>query len=147
MSTVNPAPETRHRITYIVLGVIFVVLLGSALAVFRSAKSTAEAEEKADQLTAALNEAGLPVPSKDQIVHVLGDDGGAICADPNSALKRAALYDQFTNGAGGPGLRPIIADSTVVQGELLAIKIYCPEELEEFTAFVNDLKFDNVVNE
>jgi hypothetical protein len=147
MTTVNTAPETRRRITYVVLGAIFVVMLVAALAVFRSAKSTAEADEKADQLIAALNEAGLPVPTKDQIVRVLGDDGGAVCADPNSALKRAALYDQLTNGAGGPGLRPVIADRTVVQGELLVIEIYCPEELEEFREFVNDLKFDDVVKE
>jgi hypothetical protein len=60
------------------------------------------------------------------VVRVLGDDGGAICDDPNSALKKAILYGQLTNGAAGPGIRPVIADNRVVQGELAVIKIYCP---------------------
>ena len=49
-----------------------------------------------------------------------------------SALSRATLLAQLTNGASGPGIRPVIADSRVVQGELLVIKVYCPDELEEF---------------
>jgi hypothetical protein len=39
------------------------------------------------------------------VVRVLGDDGGAICDDPNSSLKKAILYGQLTNGAAGPGIR------------------------------------------
>jgi hypothetical protein len=75
------------------------------------------------------------------VVRVLGDDGGAICDDPNSALKKAILYGQLTNGAAGPGIWPVIADNRVVQGELAVIKIYCPQELPEFT---DALKLDNV---
>jgi hypothetical protein len=30
----------------------------------------------------------------------------------------------------------------VVQGELLVIKVYCPEELEEFQKFVDSLNLD-----
>jgi hypothetical protein len=145
--TVSVDNTKRARITtYVLLGAIVLLLALGGLAVFRSAKSSADAEEKADQLIAALEAAGLPTPSKDQIVGVLGDDGGAICADPNSSLKRAILNSQLSNGAGGPGTRPVIADSRAVQGELLVIKIYCPDALEDFTKFVEDTKFDDVVN-
>jgi hypothetical protein len=63
------------------------------------------------------------------IVDVFGDDGGATCAKPNSALKRGLLLGELTNGAAGPGARPIIADNRVVQGQLLVMKVYCPDEL------------------
>ena len=61
------------------------------------------------------------------VVRVLGDDGGAICQDPNAALSRAALLDRLMNGAAGPGMRPVIADNRAVKGELLVIQIYCPD--------------------
>jgi Tfp pilus assembly protein FimT len=126
--------------------VVLLVLLIVALIAFSSARSTAQAQEKADQLIATLDQAGLPTPSKDQVVRVLGDDGGAICDDPNSALKKAILYGQLVNGAAGPGIRPVIADNRVVQGELAVIKTYCPDQAPEFTEFIDALKLDNVVN-
>ena len=78
-------------------------------------------------------------------MRVLGDDGGATCADPNDALTRAILLSQLANGAAGPGARPVIADSRVVQGQLLIIQVYCPDELEDFKQFVEDLKTDDVL--
>jgi Tfp pilus assembly protein FimT len=139
----DTAARTRWT-TYLVLGVIFLLLAGTALAVFRSAESNAAAEQKADQLISELTAAGLPAPSKDQIVQVLGDDGGATCSDPNNGLTRGILLGELANGAGGPGTRPVIADNTVVQGQLLVLKVYCPDELQAFADFVNDLKFDDV---
>ena len=38
----------------------------------------------------------------------------------------------------------MIADSRVFQGQLLIIEIYCPEELDDFQAYVEDLKTDDV---
>ena len=38
----------------------------------------------------------------------------------------------------------MIVDSKVVQGQLLIIKIYCPDELEDFQQFVDDLKTADV---
>ena len=75
---------------------------------------------------------------------MLGDDGGAICADPNNALSGPPCYGQLTNGAGGPGTRPVIADNKLSQAQLLIIKVYCPEELAEFKEFVDDLKLADV---
>jgi Tfp pilus assembly protein FimT len=144
MSTVEETQTSRERSTlYIVLAVVFGLLMVVGLFAFRSARSTAEAEEKAAQLITELENAGARAPSQEAVVRVLGDDGGAICADPNGALSRATLLAQLANGSGGPGSRPVIADSRVVQGELMVIKIYCPQELEEFQEFVNSLKLSD----
>ena len=80
-------------------------------------------------------------------MRVLGDDGGATCADPNDALSRSILLSQLTNGATGPGARPVIADSRVFKGQLLIIKIYCPDELDDFQAYVDNLKTDDVASD
>ena len=137
--------QNRNRkITYWVLGLVFVVIAGTALLIFTSARNTAQADEKADQLINELRAEGLRVPAKDTIVAVLGDDGGATCADPVSALGRGALHGMLTNGAAGPGMRPVIADSNVLKGQLLIIKVYCPKYLDEFTEFAEDLKTADV---
>ena len=80
-------------------------------------------------------------------MRVLGDDGGAVCANPNKALSRATLLTQLANGASGPGARPVIADSRVVQGQVLIIQVYCPDELEEFQEFADDLKTADVASQ
>jgi Tfp pilus assembly protein FimT len=145
MSTATESQTRRERTwIYYTSLIILGLMVVAALIAFRGARETREAQDKADQLIAALEEAGARTPSRDQIVRVLGDDGGATCANPNDALSRAVLLSQLTNGASGPGARPVIADSRVVQGQLLIIEIYCPDELEEFQQFVDDLATDGV---
>ncbi len=139
--------DTAHhsrRTTYLVVGVLLVVLVAVGLITYRSAEATRAAEDKADQLTAALGSAGLRIPTRDQIVRVLGDDGGAVCADPNSALTRAVLAAGMVNGAAGPGIRPVITDQNVVRGELAVLSVYCPDKAAEFTTFVQNTKFGDV---
>ncbi len=51
------------------------------------------------------------------------------------------------NGAAGPGMRPVIADTRIVQGQLAVIEVYCPDELEDFKSYISDLKYDDVVNQ
>ncbi|PRY30866.1 hypothetical protein [Pseudosporangium ferrugineum] len=142
-ATVDDSRRTRLT-TYVVLGVIFLILSGVALLTFRSARSDAQARAKADQYIAELTANGLRTPTQEQIVRVLGDDGGALCDDPSAGLRRAVLYGTLTNGAGGPGARPVIADNNVLKGQLLAIKVYCPEQLEDFAEVANDLKYADV---
>ena len=145
MSTATETQSKRERSTlYIAVAVGIGVLMVIGLIFYRSAEATREAEQKADQLIAALEDAGATAPDRDQIVRVLGDDGGATCADPNDSLSRAILLSQLANGAAGPGARPVIADSRVVKGQLLIIEIYCPDELEDFKQFVDDFKTDDV---
>ena len=144
--SLNEATSRRQtRITYIVVGSIVAVLLIAALVSYRSAKATEAANQKATQLQSELTAAGLRAPSTDMLVRVLGDDGGATCADPTEALQKGALYGMLTNGAAGPGIRPIITDNRLIQGQILIIKVYCPEHLEDFTELVDDLKSADVV--
>jgi len=143
MTTVQETQTDRERRTlYLVIGLVVALLMVGGLIAFRSAKRTAEAEQKADQLISELQKIGAPTPSKEAVVRVLGSDGGAVCADPTGALSRATLLAQLANGASGPGSRPVIANSKVVQGELLVIKVYCPDELADFQQFVDGLKLD-----
>ena len=80
-------------------------------------------------------------------MRVLGNDGGATCTDPNEALNRAILLSQLTNGAAGPGARPVIADSRVFKFQQLIIEIYCPDDLTDFQKYVSDLKTDDVASD
>ena len=148
MTTTMETQTKRERSTlYIVIAVVVGALMVAGLIAYRGAKSTQAAEDKADQLIAAIEGTGATAPSRNAIVRVLGDDGGATCANPNDSLSRAILLAQLANGAAGPGARPVISDSRVVRGQLLIIEIYCPDELAEFQKFVNDLKTDDVAGE
>jgi Tfp pilus assembly protein FimT len=148
MTTSTETQTGRERnVTYIVVAVVVVALMVIGLFTYSSAKSTKQAQEKADQLIAAIEGAGATAPSKDQIVRVLGDDGGATCANPNESLNRAILLAALANGASGPGARPVIADSRVVRGQLLIIQVYCPDELADFKQFVDNLKTDHVLGD
>lgn len=138
-------PDTKRSLIYWFAVGLLVVLTVVALFAFSTARSTAQAEEKADELIAAMEAAGMRAPSRDQIVRVLGDDGGATCEDPGNALRRTILFSMLTNGAAGPGQRPIIADSRMVQGQLLVIETYCPDELEDFRETVESLEFGDVL--
>ena len=148
MSTSTETQTGRERSAiYVVSVVLLVVFILIGVFTFSSARSSKQAEQKADELIAAIEDAGATAPDKDQIVRVLGDDGGATCADPNESLTRAILLSQLANGAAGPGARPVIADSRAVKGQLLIIQVYCPDELEDFQKFVDDLKTDDVLGE
>jgi nitrogen fixation-related uncharacterized protein len=142
MSTVEETSTQKdRRITYIVITVALVLLLIICLVFYRSAQSSQEAQDKANQLTAALQKAGVRVvPSQEHIVRVLDNDGGALCKDPASALRKSILFDQLTNGASGPGRRPVIVDSKVFKGQLAVIQIYCPDQLPQFQQMVEKLK-------
>ena len=145
MSTSTEQQTGRERgFVYVGAVVLLVVLLVICLATVRSARTGKKAQDKADQLISAIEDAGGTAPSRDQIVRVLGDDGGATCTDPNAALNRAILLSQLTNGATGPGSRPVIADSKVVQGQKLIIQVYCPDQLDDFQKYVDDLKTSDV---
>ena len=141
MSTHLESSTKRSRsVLYIVSMVLLVVFAVIGLLMFKSARDTQQALEKADQLIASINQAGGTAPSREQIARVLGEDGGAVCANPNDALSRTILFSQLAYGAAGPGTRPVIADSRFLQGQLRIIQIYCPEELDEFQKFVDDLQ-------
>jgi Tfp pilus assembly protein FimT len=141
----NQSPRERSWI-YFTACLILVFLAILAIFAFSSGRESRRAQDKAEELNIALQDAGARTPDTDQIVRVLGDDGGATCANPNKALSRATLFTLLANGASGPGARPVIADSRAVKGQLLIMKVYCPDELEDFQQFVDDLKTDDVAS-
>jgi hypothetical protein len=140
-------PRRERSWIYYTALILLIAMVVAALIVFRGAKESREASDKADQLIAALEDAGARTPDKDQVVRVLGDDGGATCENPNDALSRSVLLSQLSNGATGPGARPVIADSRVFKGQLLIIEVYCPDELDDFRAFVEDLETADVAGD
>ncbi|MGW4930451.1 hypothetical protein ACWEOH_14985 [Agromyces sp. NPDC004153] len=125
---------------YVVVSVVLVIVGVWAVIAFSSARGAQRAEEMADELVQQLEAAGATAPPPEVIARVLGDDGGAVCADPNAALSRATLYGMLTTGSGGPGERPVITDNRVLQGQLAIIEVYCPDELEDFQQFVDSLQ-------
>lgn len=145
MSDSTGMPEPQHGWMYGVAWALLFVFILIGLITFSSARSTQQAQEKADEFIAALEAEGLTPPSKDQIVTVLGDDGGALCQDPGNALRQSIVNAQLANGATGPGMRPILADTArLLKGQLVAIQVYCPDELEDFRRYVEDLKSSSV---
>ena len=137
--------ERQRKWTYRVAWGLLVVFILIGLVTFSSARNTRQANDKADEFVAALEAKGLTAPSKDQIVTVLGEDGGALCEDPGNALRQSMVNAQLANGAAGPGMRPTLADTArLLQGELVAIQVYCPDELEDFQSYVDDLKSEDV---
>lgn len=145
MSTPEETQDSSERtIVYIVVGVVTVALMVLGLVLFDAAKDNQEADAKADQFIAALTALGAPAPPKDEVVRVLGSDGGATCENPNDALARATLKSTLTNGAAGPGMRPVVFDRRFLAGQLLILKVYCPDELPNMQAFVDKLKSADV---
>jgi Tfp pilus assembly protein FimT len=140
-------PDDKKTWIYWVAIALLIVFVVIGLITFSSARSTAQAQDKADELIEAMVAAGADAPSRDQVVRVLGEDGGAICEDPGNALRRATLNSLLSNGASGPGQRPIIADERVVKFELLVIQTYCPDELEDFVAEFEDFDYADVIKE
>ena len=143
MTVTQKSSTDENRTVYIVAGVVVVALMIIALLTFRSGKESEQAEQKADQLIAALTAVGARTPSQEQVVRRLGDDGGAVCDDPNGSLRKGILLGQLMNGAAGPGMRPVIADNRVVRGQLLVLQVYCPEELPRFQEFVDRLNLSD----
>lgn len=142
MSTGNETQSTRERSLISVVAVtVLVILAVLATIMFVGARQEARDVDKAQQLLDSFADAGISVSfTSEQVAQVLGDDGGATCADPNSALARATLLASLANGAGGPGLRSTIVESRLLQGQLLIIQTYCPDEAEAFQEFVDSLE-------
>jgi Tfp pilus assembly protein FimT len=148
MSTVQETqPHGERTLLYVVIAVVVGALMIIGLFAFNSARDTKQAEDKADEFIASLAATGSRTPDRDQVVRVLGTDGGAVCTNPNKPLSRAVLLAQLTNGTGGPGGRPVVVDSKALQGQVLIMKTYCPDQLSKFQDFADKLKTANVLGE
>jgi len=143
VSESTPQSGRERSVIYIVVVIALVVLTVIALFTFRTNRQNEAADEKAAQLSQAMDAAGMVAPSTDQIARVLGDDGGIVCENPNGALTRGLVLSELTNGAAGPGRRPIIVEDRVLKSQLLIIGVYCPDELPNYEKFVDGLETVN----
>lgn len=131
-----------HRWVLVVVIVAFVI---AGIATYRFAQRNAEADRKADQLVAELDAAGLRVPANhDTITSVLGDDGGAVCENPSSALRKAIVDSKLVNGAASVGQRPVIGDVDLVTGTVIVLEVYCPDKVAAFRDTVDSYQLDDV---
>ena len=137
---------TTSRALTFALGGFLLMLVVLGMITYSSNERTAEAEQKAQQLTQSLEDAGLRAPAdQDVFIRTLGTDGGAVCETPGEALGKATLFSLFTNGASHVGQRPVIVDRRLIQGQVLIMQTYCPDKLEDFREEVQDLKLDDVI--
>ncbi|MFC7876249.1 hypothetical protein [Isoptericola sp. NPDC057391] len=152
MTTTTPgqAPEPgapqRHRwIVYTAAGLLLLVL-GAIMMIqfagYQDRQDQREAEQKAATLHAAFADIGITAFSEETIARVLGADGGGFCTDP-AALVDATANLGSANGAAGPGLRPSVLDERRLEGDRLVIETYCPDQLDEFDAYVDSLNLDD----
>jgi hypothetical protein len=145
VSTWNESTDRRDLFwIYVVCGGVVVILMVLGVIFYNNPTNNTEAKMKASQLIGALDQAGYHSPTTEQVVNTLGTDGGAVCANPNKKLSRAILLSQLMNGGTGPGQRPVIVDRRVIAGQLLIMKIYCPDQLTMFQSWVTGLKFGDV---
>ncbi|WP_457030828.1 hypothetical protein [Kitasatospora sp. P5_F3] len=145
MSPTRMASE--HRWIYIGTIVLLVGLMIAGLLTYTQQKATNEAHRKANELNDALVAQGFPAINVQNTALVLGTDGGPVCEDPNSALKQGLWRVQMSNGAGGPGMRPIIADGRILAAGAEVVEVYCPDKLADYQEQLNTLKTADVVRD
>lgn len=138
-------PEGNRRWIVYTAAAILAVAVGVLMAVlynnYHAAQDRELAEQRAAELHAKFEEIGITAFDEDQIVAVLGADGGGFCTDP-AALVKATANLGSTNGATGPGSRPSLVDERRLQGDRFVIEVYCPEQLDDFDAYVDSLNLD-----
>jgi hypothetical protein len=140
--------RTGNAAWYWVLALVVVALMGIGIATYRFHQPDPEAEAKAYQLTTTLHAAGLPVPQDlDSIARVLGTDGGTVCADPASALRKAATDAQLVNGAAFVGQRPIRAEVNLLRGGLIVLDVYCPDKAAQARQNIRDYIADHIAKD
>lgn len=152
MTATDPQPSPAQpssdgmRPIYWLLGVGLLVLVIVGLISYGAKERDEEAQQKAAQLMQAFEQAGLTPPvNQEMIERSLGNDGGAVCANPANALGKAILADSLANGASFVGRRPVIADRRILLGQALILEIYCPEELEDYREKIDQLKTDDTI--
>jgi len=146
VQTAAPSTARKHSPwLYGLIGAGAAALAAWGVIAYHGHKQTQAATAKAEQLQASFKAAGLPGYADTRtIARTLGTDGGAVCDTPET-LAKALLAQQLSNGAGGPGRRPVEVASRTVKGETLILQIYCPDKLDGFQSFVKDLRFKGVI--
>ncbi|MFI1381920.1 hypothetical protein [Embleya sp. NPDC020886] len=138
---------SEHRWIFVGAVVVLVGMMVIALLTYTQQRASNEAHRKANELNDALVAHGFAARNTGNIADTLGTDGGPVCEDPNSALRRGLWLNQMSNGAGGPGQRPIIADRRILEAGAEVIRIYCPNKLDDYQNRIKDLKTGDIVRD
>ncbi|MFE6760211.1 hypothetical protein ACFVDQ_42565 [Streptomyces sp. NPDC057684] len=136
---------SQHRWIYVCAILLLLALMVVGIIQYDSVRTTNDAHKKANRLADELVAAGYSRPDAGGVVRTLGTDGGNVCDDPGSALKSGLWKIHLSNGAGGPGQRPVISDRRAVEAEAIVLGVYCPDKLEKIQDKVGDLKTDDTV--
>ncbi|QLY31571.1 hypothetical protein [Nocardia huaxiensis] len=146
MTGLESAQQTRNRRRINIVAALVLVALAIVGAIlFKQNKNDDEALRKAQILHTRLIDAGLAAPDAETIRDSLGSDGGLVCQDPSSPLIKARYQAAISNGASGPGNRPVIADTDMLQATALAIETYCPDHLAAYLKETADLRTGDTV--
>ncbi|MEU9129409.1 hypothetical protein AB0D08_15115 [Kitasatospora sp. NPDC048540] len=136
---------SEHRWIYVGAIVVLVGMLITGILVYTQQHHNIQANKKAQELSGQLEAAGYRVPDQDQIVSTLGTSGGAVCASLGSVLKNALWLQNISNGAAGPGQRPVIGDRRAIEVEALILGVYCPDELVKYQDKLEEIKTSDTV--
>ncbi|WP_067819990.1 hypothetical protein [Nocardia inohanensis] len=139
------AGDRYRKLIYISVALLLVALAVAGAIVFRKDRETDVALRRAEVLQTRLADAGFSAPDPQVIADTMGEDGGFVCQDPTSPLIRARYRAAISNGASGPGNRPVIADSEVFTATALAIETYCPDQLAGYLEATGTLKKGDTV--
>ena len=149
MSTAAETQPKRERIacctsspssSLVVLAVITVVM-------FRSARQEGRPQEKADELIQALEDAGVDVQrTPEQIAGVLGDDGGAVCANPNDALEPRGPARRSRTAPAAPAAGRSSPRTRSCRASCSSSRCTAPTSVEEFQQFVDSLELTDTGN-
>ncbi|MVU79260.1 hypothetical protein GPX89_18695 [Nocardia sp. ET3-3] len=134
------ASERSRRIVYVSVAVVLAALAVAGVIIFKREHQSDEALRKAEVLHSRLVAAGFTAPDPQTIADSLGEDGGLVCSNPSSPLIKARYEAAISNGATGPGARPVIADTDVFTATALAIETYCPDKLAAYLETTGHLK-------
>jgi len=145
-SSGNGAGHSRSRdVVPWLVGLLLLVLAVVGIVVFKQGHDERIARDRADQLVALYRAHDLAVPvTRKTIIRVFGEDGGAVCDNPNGSLTRAIQNQELVSG-GSVGARPIRADRQVVAGEELILQVYCPGELPAYRRYVDSKSYSRVI--
>jgi hypothetical protein len=134
-----------HRAIYVIVGGVMTLLLVVMLVTYNYNKNTDEALAKAEQLIAALDQAGLRTPrDPNEVARVLGTDGGAVCASVEDGVALGIAKLNLSVG-GAFYIRPVIADGRLRTALVIVVQTYCPEKVPTIEEFFDSQRFDSLV--
>ena len=136
--------EVDHELRWIAWVIIALIVVGAVVLafVYQAGSNSSSAKDKASELVANLDQAGLETKGLDQdtLARVYGTDGGISCEiDRDSAVRVINLFNSRVGGEAGNG-RAGSVDPRAVKYERAVLQTYCPERVDAFDDIVSDLR-------